>query len=522
MGPSEERAAAPHAAGAMPGAATGAAVALGLGAFAWGLLLAPRGYAEGDGSELTLTLATAAVPHPTGYPLYSLAGHLFVRIAHAAGMSWPAAANAWSAAGAALAAYFLARLAGALAAERLAASGRGGRGGPGASLPLLLALSPLAILLAQPIWSLAATQAEVTSWHAAWVAAATWAAWRLAARPPVAPRGALLWGAVAGAGLAHHATSVLVSLPLTLWLARRRSAPRSLPLLAPFLAGLAIPLASFAWVAWRAVSPAPGQWPLLEAGFDGFVAHVTGRAFGGYLGGFNPAPPEAALLLTALPWLAVALPLLAVAAFARDAGPVRSFARALGAVAILQGAFLLAYRVPDPSWLALPLLVAGTAWVPRGLAALTARAGVATAALVVAAAAVAFLPSWASRDLEAKRSAEATDRIVREAWESVPFERGLVAWNNDLEPRLRAYQLLEGSHAARVVEHPGMLSWEGPRRAFRDRMGFDPWGGGLPEREEELAARLVETAAAAGLPSLDFDDAIRFVTRTRPRSPTPR
>jgi hypothetical protein len=515
MGPLEERAAVPGA----PGAAQGAAVALALGALAWGLLFAPRGYAEGDGSELTLSLATAAVPHPTGYPLYSLAGHLFVRIAHAAGMSWPAAANAWSAAGAALAAYFLARLAGALAAERLEASGRGG---PGASLRLLLALSPLAILLAQPIWSLAATQAEVSSWHAAWVAVAAWTAWRLAARPPATPRGALLWGAVAGAGVAHHATSALVSVPLTLWLAGRSFAPRPLALLAPFVSGLAIPLASYAWVAWRAVSPAPGQWALLEAGFGGFVAHVTGRAFGGYFGGFNPTPPEAALLLTALPWLAVALPLLAVAALARDAGPVRSFARVLGAAAVLQGAFLLAYRVPDPSWLALPLLVAGTAWIPRGLAALTARAGVATGALVVAAAAVTFLPSWASRDLEAKRSAEATDRIVREAWESVPFERGLVAWNNDLEPRLRAYQLLEGSHPARVVEHPGMLSWEGPRRAFRDRMGFDPWGGALPEREEELTARLVETAAAAGLPSLDFDDAIRFVTRSRRVPATPR
>ena len=329
---------------------------------------------------------------------------------------------------------------------------------------------------------------------------------------------------------------MLVSLPLTLWLARgaatRRPggsgpdpfppAPRPPALLPAFLAGVAIPLSSLAWIAWRAVSPAPGQWPLLEAGPGGFVAHVTGGAFGGYLGGFNPAPAEAALLLTALPWLAAGLPLLGVAAFARDAGPTRSFARVLGTAALLQAGFLLAYRVPDPSWLALPLLVVGSAWIPRGLSLLASRAGVATAALVVAAAAIAFLPSWVARDLEAKRSAERTEGIVRAAWEAVPFERGLVAWNNDLEPRLRAYQLLEGSHPERLVEHPGMLSWEGPRRAFRERMGFDPWGGTLPEREADLAPRLAATAAAAGLPSLDFDDAIRFVRRSGRLPATPR
>ncbi|HSQ59245.1 MAG TPA: DUF2723 domain-containing protein, partial [Acidobacteriota bacterium] len=199
------------------------AIAIALGALAWGLLLAPRGYAEGDGSELTLTLATAAVPHPTGYPLYTLAGHLFVRLAHALGLAWPAAANAWSAAGGAVAAFFLARLGAALAAVPRGAAGRAGALPAPSALPalrLLLALAPLAILLAQPIWSLAATQAEVSSWHAAWVAAAAWAAWRLASRPRATSRAALGWGAIVGAGLAHHATSVLVSLPLTLWLAR--------------------------------------------------------------------------------------------------------------------------------------------------------------------------------------------------------------------------------------------------------------------------------------------------------------
>src|SRR5512140_911691 len=55
----------------------------------------------GDGPEVTPGLSTCGLVHPTGYPVYILAGHLFVRILHGLGMAWPLAANAWSGAGAA-------------------------------------------------------------------------------------------------------------------------------------------------------------------------------------------------------------------------------------------------------------------------------------------------------------------------------------------------------------------------------------------------------------------------------------
>jgi len=98
----------------------GATVAL--GAFAVYAWLIPSASGMGDASELTLVLATGGVAHPTGYPLYVLAGHPFCLVLHAFGVGWSRAAALWSAAGGALAVGFLlvlgARLAAASASPR--------------------------------------------------------------------------------------------------------------------------------------------------------------------------------------------------------------------------------------------------------------------------------------------------------------------------------------------------------------------------------------------------------------------
>ena len=82
------------------------------------LALAPGVASEGDGGELTLALALGGVPHPTGYPIYVLLGRVFCATLHAAGISYWYAANAWSAAGAALAVFFLHALASRLGPAR--------------------------------------------------------------------------------------------------------------------------------------------------------------------------------------------------------------------------------------------------------------------------------------------------------------------------------------------------------------------------------------------------------------------
>ena len=129
--------------------------------------------------------------------------------------------------------------------------------------------------------------------------------------------------------------------------------------------------------------------------------------------------------------------------------------------------------------------------------------------LAAAALLVALLPVGVSADLAAKRSAEETDRIVRAAWRSVPFDRGLVFWRNDLYARLRAYQILEGERPGLLVENPGVLTWAKPRARFRAIHGFDPWNGTTPASEADLAALPTLAERAGGLPALDFDDLIR-------------
>ena len=477
-----------------------------LAALAWGLLMAPRGYAEGDASEFTLALALAGVPHPTGYPLYTLAGHLATHLLHAIGVAWPVAANAWSALGSAVAAFFLARGAIALAGRESSGANRGRS--PALAFAVLL---PLVVLFVQPVWSDAASGAEVYTWHAAWIAAAGWIAWRLASRAEagaLAPRAWLAWGLAIGAGLAHHATSILVSLPLTVWLLRRAAPPNTRGV-AALAAGALLPLASWGWIGYRALHPAAFQWPLLEPGIAGLLKHVSGRAYGGYLGGFHPSESDARLLVTALPFLALAVA--ATAAVASSGGDAlrRSFVRVLAAAMAGQALFLLVYRVPDPAPHLLPILALGTLSLPAAALRLGRRAGGAVAALAAAALLLALLPPAIARDAETRDGAEATDRLVRAAWAGIPFERGLVVWNNDLYARLRAYQILEGSHPERIVVHPGVLSWPGPRRRFREAYGFDPWDGAAPTSEAGLAGLAAASARAGRMPAVDFDDAVR-------------
>lgn len=477
-------------------------------ALAWGAAAAPRCYGEGDSSELTLALALGGMPHPTGYPLYVLAGHLATSLLHGLGIAWPVAANAWSALGSAVAIFFLHRLAVALAGERLPASGMARS---------LLTTIPFLPLLAQPAWHAAASMAEVTSWHAAWTLGAAWTAWRLAREAPGSPLPRFfLGGAVIGLGLAHRATSVLVAIPLAVWAAPRlrRSAGGGLALpasaaFAAFALGLLLPLLSWGWITYRALHPAAFQWPLLEPGWAGLVGHVTARAYGGYLGGFNPSAPEMRLLATAIPWIAVGLVAWLVEMLASGPGPRRTFAFAVGTALLAQALFVFAYRVPDPSAHVVPILALVALYVPAFGARILARAGGAAASLAGAALLIALLPAWIGADLRAKRSAKETDRIVREAWRRVPFEHGLVFWNNDLYARLRAYQILERDRPALIVEHPGVLTWAGPRRRFQETHGFDPWNGATPRSDADLVLLPELAERAGGLPAVDFDDLIR-------------
>lgn len=476
------------------------------GAAALALYLAwcPGVPGDKDSPEFAVVLATLGLAHPTGYPLYTLLGHAFVSAAHAAGASWAFAANAWSAAGGALAMGLLH----ALGSRLLVAAGVPAR----SAWPL--ALLPVAAFAPNPAWTTEATVAEVNSWHLAWAMAATLFAVSALRRGPALPAralvtGAALWGALCGAGLAHHRTSVWVIAPLTLAiLARLRPARPAVWLAA--VAGSLVPLASYGYVAWRGAHPAAAQWPAFEAGGAALWEFVSGAGYAHYLGRFAPAESQRALLsVYVFPWLAPAL--LAALAWPFAPGPApRALRAGVAAVVLVQAAYAFLYGVPDPVSYFLPPLALALATVPALLAGF---APVRRAAVPLAAAAVLGLlvVGWSWPRTAAARSAAygELERYSRAMWASIRHERGFVLWEDDMWYRLAGYQLLAREKPGLVVLNPVLLKHPRARRTFAARHGFDPLGDlpaaatavpGTGEELDPLRAALLESLDRTGLP----------------------
>lgn len=457
-------------------------LAAGVVALALYLLWCPRVAGDKDSPEFTLVLATLGASHPTGYPLYTLLGHAFVRAAHAAGAPWALAANAWSAVGGALAVGLLH----ALAVRLLAAAGVRSRLAPLAVLPAVAAFA------LNPVWTYEATLAEVNSWHLAWTAATALLATALLARPDqpagggraaaaarerALVRDALLWGLACGLGLAHHRTSVWLSAPLTLALLARRR-PRSAPPYVAALAAALVPLGSYAYIAWRVAHPAAVQWPTLVPG--GLWDFVSGAGYAHYLGRFAPNDVQRGLLAGGVfPWLAPALLLALAWPFARGGAPL-ALRAGLSATVVAQAAYAFLYGVPDPSSYFLPPLALGLALAPAALAGVPLVRRAALPAALAAALAVGI----AGRDwprVAAARPAtfEGLERLIRSMWDSIDRESGFLIWEDDMAPRLAGYQLLEGSKPGLVVLNPVMFRHPLARASFARRHGFDP-AAGLP------------------------------------------
>lgn len=484
--------------------------AVGLAAFVLYLLLAPAVGGEGDSNELTLALAVGGIPHPTGYPLYILLGGLFCSALHAVGTGWWLAANAWSALGAGMALFFLHALAARLARQAA----------PLAPQPAsLVALVPVLVLVFNPVWVVEATLAEVNSWHAAWVAGACLAALHLMRRlrgdAPARPgRAGFLWGLVCGLGLAHHLTSVLFIVPLSagvlwaLWRGRRPAAG----FLAAAAAGALVPLASYAYVFYRAFHPAAFQWPLLEPSAASVLAHIRGGQFGMLIGHFAPSEAQQAQMETTIyPFLFPGLVLLLLGSLRVRGAAERAFVLVIAVAALFQGVFVLNYGAIDPgTYFLAPLLVALLALALWGAPVAARRALAPAAGLVTLAAVAALAVSWSGSVAARHRRLLGVERLVRAAWESVPFERGVLFWRNDMYARLRAYQLLDGEKTDLYVENPGMLTWPPARAAFEERFGFDALSGLELESDADLARVADNVGRQTRMPVADFDELLRI------------
>ncbi len=437
----------------------------------------------GDSSEFTLVLATGGVAHPTGYPLYTLFGHFFCVAVHRLGVAWPLAANAWSAAGGALAVWFLHSLA-------LALAGRGPRARPfSQSLAALLPIVPFAL---SPVVMDGATTAEINIWTVAWAAGASRAFVALLGRIAAAGDGrgapglagpAALWGLVCGTGAAHHATTVLVAAPLSagllVALAMRRRLSTGLVLAG--IGGALVPLASYGIIAWRAWHPALVQWPSLAPSWESVLRHVTGAPYRLFFGFFAPAPGN--LLARAVyPLLFPGLALLLLGALRAREWDRRVAWWSLLAAASTVTAFSFRYGVPDPEPYFLPAGARGAAAAGAGLAALAGARFLngwlrAAAALVAVAALVPVARPWLTEAAGVRREAIDYDAMIRSMWAAIPPDTAIVFWRDDRVIRLREYQLLRGEKPALYVETPDVLIDESTRLRFYRRFGFDPIEG---------------------------------------------
>jgi len=502
-------------------------VLTGVAALAAYLAIMPDAAGDKDAAEFMLVLATGGVAHPTGYPLYTLFGHPFVLLLHALGAGWAWAANAWSALGGAVAVMLLHRLACRLAAGAGAA--------PRAAT--WLAWVPAVLFGLDPVWTYETTLAETGSWHVAWAAGAVLLCLRLrermatVAEPSGADwrRGALAWGAVCGAGLAHHLTALLLIAPLTaalLWtLGGRRPRPH---VLAWGAVGLLPPLLSYAFIAWRAFHPGEVQWSVLAPSWRSVLDHLTAAQYGDHAGRFAPSGGQARNLARYVyPLVAVAALALTLAIRAAGRGPRRDVLLAVAAGCLLQLAVIFGYGVPDPSSYFLPVLALGLAAVAPAVAGLggvniggatlggggrggtrhhvTARPG--PAVLLTAAIAAAVLGllavSWLRVGVERRDLYVRHERMLRQMWESVTIDQAFVLWNDDMVHRLRAWQVLDGQKPGLVVINPAMLTHAWPREQFRRAHGFDPVAGPTAGgSDSERAARINEQSP---LPVIEFE-----------------
>ncbi|MCS6825766.1 MAG: DUF2723 domain-containing protein [Caldilinea sp.] len=319
-----------------------------------------------DTLEFQLVLPTFGIAHPTGYPLYTLLGGLWVHSMPVGNWAWRTNLLSAIFAAATMAALFV-------CARRITATAPDGDKDNWVGLAAVLAFG------LGPVWWEQATVAEVYALHNLFVIAIL-----ALAIPPlptdrkaVAPRVALL-AALIGLGLAHHRTLVLVLPGLFLYLLWTRSEllrPQRIWLV--WLAAFAAPLLLYLYIPLRAaqgVSDLNGSYVNTWAGF---WDHVLARRYASFfemneLSRAYDAAGWLMLWVRQTGWVGALLSLLGLLVLHN---PKQRPAWALIlSVLVVNLLFALYYRVGDPEvfWLPVYLCAAlfaagGLAWMQRAL-----------------------------------------------------------------------------------------------------------------------------------------------------------
>jgi hypothetical protein len=476
----------PHALTAVD---AGLAALAGLLAFSLYLRTLAPGLLWGDSAEFQFAAWLGGFAHPTGYPLYLSLGWLWTHLLPWQDPAWRM--NLFSAlwGGIAVGLVYL------LALRLLPALTR-------PAYRRLSALGAALVFAATPTFWSQAVVAEVYSLHAVFVAGVLLALlrWAEAASDRAGARRAVFVALLYGLSLAHHRTMILLAPAILVFVGQTlrvvpvsirrhlytpgRLALLALCLLAPLLLYLYIPLRA-ARVPYYQVALGPsGTLTLYDATFAGFVAHVTGSAFGAALGVHGAAgnllAGLAARFVDEFTWPGVLLGLLGLAVALLGPARRRQPATALlvlGFLVII--AFNLAYGIGDIHVFFIPAYLIWTLWLAQGAAALARFVADAPAAFRPRRAASA--PSAAAAGspvhllgallLAALTAALATgnfaaadrsrDDTARAAWQAIlaqPIPAGSLLLSNDRDEMVPQWYLryVEGVRPDLVGLFPGI------------------------------------------------------------------
>ena len=297
-------------------------------------------------------------------------------------------------------------------------------------------------------------------------------------------RAAILWGVLCGIGAAHHLTAVFVAGPLSIVLA---IAPNRRYLLRRVEEGRwSHPFPpEYRFRATRSSRIGRSTRGVSMAGDRGVVRerwqHMSAARYQGLLGVWAPSAASLIVIRSyAYPALALGVPALAWAV-ARARGADRLMIAGLLAIAVVNTIYSFNYGVTDPDSYFLPAIAAAML-APAPLAGLlAARRGVFVATATAVAIALCILyASWIRTGFELRQALIVVEARVHALWESIPVERGIVLWPDDMSVVLKAYQILDGERRGLDVENPALLAWHGPLESFRTRFGFDPLEGLRP------------------------------------------
>lgn len=359
-----------------------------------------------DGGDLITAVAVQGVPHPTGYPTYTLLGKLFLLI------PWGDQAfrlNVMSAVFAALACALLYLV--VLSTFRLLGDSQPGlpeRAAAGAAA-LALAFSPL-------FWSQALI-VEVYTLNAFFIALVLYLMLRWMEEPSNTTLSAVAF--VCGLAMGNHLTIVwlLPALPILLWSRRRHLPVAARPVVAtvlPFVLGLSV----YVYLPIAAAHHPPVNWGD-PSSLRGFLWTVSGRLYRGYFFGLPlrhlPARLAAwsGLLLQQFGWWGFILGLVGCWALWQKGRDVALFSSVLF---LGYSAYAIGYDTADSQVNLIPALLLFALWLGWGLAFVlqeldrmikprTSWARVLTLGLVMLVPVVSLVSNFRSLDLSQDREA---------------------------------------------------------------------------------------------------------------------